>query len=51
MSYVIVANPFSRPAVMDVVLYSADQPPIRQSEWTDLVVPAGRSIGLHLNSM
>jgi hypothetical protein len=48
-SYVVVANPFSGPAVMDVVLYSADQPPVRQSEWTDLVVPAGRSIGLHLN--
>jgi hypothetical protein len=48
-SYVVVANPFSGPAVMDVVLYSADQPPVRQSRWTDLVVPAGRSVGLHLN--
>lgn len=48
-SYVVVANPFSGPAVMDVVLYSADQPPVRQSEWTDLVVPAGQSVALHLN--
>ncbi|HJQ72957.1 MAG TPA: DUF5719 family protein [Actinomycetota bacterium] len=48
-SYVVVANPFSGPAVMDVVLYSADRPPVRQSEWTDLVVPAGRSVALHLN--
>ena len=48
-SYVVVANPFSGHAVMDVVLYSADQPPVRQSEWTDLVVPAGRSVALHLN--
>jgi hypothetical protein len=48
-SYVVVANPFSGPAVMDVVLYSADLPPVRQSEWTDLVVPARQSIALHLN--
>ena len=48
-SYVVVANPFSGPAVMDVVLYSADQPPVRQSEWTDLVVPARQSVALHLN--
>jgi hypothetical protein len=48
-SYVVVANPFSGPAVMDVVLYSADLPPVRQSEWTDLVVPARQSVALHLN--
>ena len=46
----VVANPFSGPAVLDVVLYTADRPPVRQSEWTDLVVPARRSIALHLNS-
>jgi hypothetical protein len=48
-TYVVVANPFSGPAVMDVVLYSADLPPVRHSEWTDLVVPARQSIALHLN--
>jgi hypothetical protein len=48
-SYVVVANPFSGPAVMNVVLYSADRPPVRHSEWTDLVVPAQRSVALHLN--
>jgi hypothetical protein len=48
-SYVVVANPYSGQAVMDVVLYSADRPPVRHSEWTDLVVPARQSVALHLN--
>lgn len=48
-SYVVVANPFSGPAVMDVVLYSADRPPVRHSGWTDLVVPARQSVALHVN--
>ncbi len=50
-AYVIVANPFAVAAVMDVVLYTSDNAPIRQSEWTDLVVPARRSIALHLNRL
>jgi hypothetical protein len=50
-AYVIVANPFDVAAVMDVVLYTSDTPPIRQSEWTDLVIPARRSTALHLNMM
>ncbi|MBA3362857.1 MAG: hypothetical protein H0T07_00465 [Actinobacteria bacterium] len=49
-AFVIVANPFAAGAVMDVVIYTADQAPIRDSAWTDLVVPARRSISLHLNS-
>jgi len=47
---VIIANPFSSPAVLDVVLYTADQPPIRESSWTELVVPARRSVALRLGS-
>jgi hypothetical protein len=50
-SSVILANPFSRDAVLDVVLYTADQPPIRESSWTELVVPARRSVALRLGSM
>jgi hypothetical protein len=49
-AYVIVANPFAVTAVMDVVLYTSDNAPIRHSEWTDLVVPARRSMALHLNT-
>jgi hypothetical protein len=49
-AYVVVANPFAAGAVVDVVLYTADQAPIRESEWTELVVPARRSTALHLNS-
>jgi hypothetical protein len=50
-SSVIIANPFSSPAVLDAVLYTADRAPIRESEWTELVVPARRTIALHLNSV
>jgi hypothetical protein len=49
-AYVVVANPFATPAVMDVALYSGVRAPIRDSEWTDLVIPAGRSTALHLNT-
>ena len=49
-SFVVVANPFSAPAVLDVALYTADRPPVRDSAWTDLVVPAERSVALHLNT-
>jgi hypothetical protein len=49
-AYVVVANPFSGAAVLDAVLYTSDRAPIRDSEWTDLVVPAGRSRALHLNT-
>ncbi len=49
-AYVIVANPFAAAAVMDVVIYTADEAPIRASAWTDLVVPPRQSIPLRLNS-
>lgn len=49
-AYVVVANPFDIAAVLDVVIYTADRAPIRDSEWTDLVVPARRSIALPLDS-
>lgn len=49
-AYVVVANPFDVAAVLDVVLYTPTRAPVRDTEWTDLVVPARRSISLHLNS-
>jgi hypothetical protein len=49
-AYAIVANPFASPAVLDVVLYSADRAPIRSSEWTGLVIPPRRSAALRVNS-
>jgi hypothetical protein len=51
VAFVVVANPFAAPAVLDVVLYTADRAPIRDSEWTDLVIPARRSTALHLNTL
>jgi hypothetical protein len=50
-SSVVVANPFSGPAVLDVVLYTADRAPVRESAWTDLVVPARRSLALRLGRL
>jgi Family of unknown function (DUF5719) len=50
-AYVIVANPFAVAAVVNVVLYTSDEAPIRQSEWTGLVIPAHRSTALHLNTV
>ena len=49
-AFVVIANPFDTPAVLDAVLYTADQAPVRESDWTDLVVPARRSTALHLNT-
>jgi hypothetical protein len=49
-AYVVVTNPFSAAAVLDAVLYTSDRAPIRDSEWTDLVVPGRRSLALHLNT-
>jgi hypothetical protein len=50
-AFVVVTNPFPAAAVVDVVVYTADLPPVRDSDWTDLVVPARRSLALHLNTM
>ena len=49
-AFIVIANPFDAPAVLDAVVYTADRAPIRDSEWTDLVVPARRSTALHLNT-
>ena len=45
-AYTIVTNPFSRSAVLDVVLYTADQAPVRHSELTGLLLPARRSLAI-----
>ena len=49
-AYVIVANPFDVRAVLDVVVFTSDSAPIRESDWTDLTIGAHRSAALHLNS-
>jgi hypothetical protein len=47
-SYVIVSNPFASDAVVDVVLYLPDHPPVRDADWTDLRIRAGSSTALDL---
>ena len=47
-SSLVVMNPFAADAVIDVVLFLPDKPAVRPADWTDLRVPAGRSISLDL---
>ncbi len=47
--YLIVMNPFDVEAVFDVVLLTASRAPIRNSDLTGSVLPAHRSVALHLN--
>lgn len=45
----VVANPFAAPAVFDVVLFSPDNPPLRDPDWSDLVLRGGRSMSLEIS--
>lgn len=45
----VVANPFAAPAVFDVVLFSPDNPPLRDPDWSDLVLRGGRSMALEIS--
>jgi hypothetical protein len=48
-AYLVVANPFAATAVFDVALFSPDNPPLRDPEWSDLVLKAGRSMALPIS--
>ena len=48
-TYLVVANPSAADAVFSVALFTPDRPPIRESKWTNLVLPGSRSIALRLN--
>jgi hypothetical protein len=47
-SSVVIANPFAADAVVNVVLYLPDKPPLRDTDWTDLRIRAGSSVALDL---
>ena len=49
-SFLVVMNPFSIDAVIDVTLYLPEEPPVRSSAWTDLTVPAGSALALPVGS-
>ncbi|HEX6399146.1 MAG TPA: DUF5719 family protein [Actinomycetota bacterium] len=49
-SYVVIANPFDAPAVLDVAIHSPERAPVRDSAWTDLVVRPHRSVALRLDT-
>jgi hypothetical protein len=49
-AFVVVTNPFDAAAVLDAAIFTPDRAPVRDSDWTDLVVRPHRSIALHLNA-
>jgi hypothetical protein len=48
-AYLVIANPYDADAIVDVALYTADRPPIRPREWSDLRIAPRRSIALPVN--
>ena len=48
-TYLVVANPSAADAVFNVVVFAADRAPIRESRWTDIVLPGYRSMDLYVN--
>jgi hypothetical protein len=49
-SFLVVMNPFSLDAVINVTLYLPEEPPVRSNAWTDLTVPAGSALALPVGS-
>jgi hypothetical protein len=49
-SFLVVMNPFTIDAVVDVTLYLPEEPPVRSNDWTDLTIPAGSSVALPVGS-
>ena len=48
-AFLVIANPFAADAVFDVVLFSPDNPPLRDPDLTDLVLKGGRSMALTMS--
>jgi Family of unknown function (DUF5719) len=48
-SFLVVMNPFSTDAVLDVAMFAADRAPVRDSALTDLTLRPRRSVAIRLN--
>jgi hypothetical protein len=48
--FVVVMNPFTTDAVIDVALFLEELPPVRSADWTDLPIDPGSSIALDLGA-
>ena len=46
--FLVVMNPFTSDAVIDVALFLSQRPPVRSDAWTDLPLDAGTSVALDL---
>lgn len=49
-SFVVVMNPFTSDAVIDIALFLPDRPPVRSDAWTDLPIDPGTSVALDLGA-
>lgn len=49
-AFLIVMNPYATGAVFDVVLYQPDEPPLRDPDWSDLELRAGRAMALRIHA-
>lgn len=47
----VITNPFQATAVLDVVIYSPERAPVRDSDWTDVEVRPRRSIALRVSEI
>ncbi|MET0800240.1 MAG: DUF5719 family protein [Actinomycetota bacterium] len=48
-SFLVVMNPFSTDAVLDVAMFATDRAPVRDSDLTDLTLSPRRSVAIRLN--
>jgi hypothetical protein len=48
--FLVVMNPFTADAVIDVALFLQEKPPVRSDAWTDLPIDAGSSVALDLGA-
>jgi len=49
-SFLIVTNPFAIAAVIDVVVFAPDSPPVRDPDWSELSLPPNSSVALPLSA-
>jgi len=48
-AFLVVMNPYAVDTVFSVALFSPDLPPLRDTDWGDIVLPAGRSVALRVD--
>ncbi|HEX6844973.1 MAG TPA: DUF5719 family protein [Actinomycetota bacterium] len=49
-AFLVVMNPYASGAVFDVTLHQPDEPPLRDPDWSDIELRAGRATALRLDA-